>query len=122
MHKVRKAIIPAGGFGTRTLPATKVVPKELLPVVDKPLIQFIIEEIVESGIEEGILSPGREKGSIEDHFDSFTELELFLGEKEKARSPRYDKKAVKHGPHCGSEAVVPDGPRPRRPLCAKPHQ
>ncbi|MGD0232269.1 MAG: UTP--glucose-1-phosphate uridylyltransferase GalU [Syntrophorhabdales bacterium] len=83
MHKVRRAIIPAGGFGTRMLPATKVVPKELLPVVDKPLIQFIVEEIVGSGIEEVILITGREKGSIEDHFDSFTELELFLEKKKK---------------------------------------
>jgi UTP--glucose-1-phosphate uridylyltransferase len=81
MKKVRKAIIPAGGFGTRLLPATKVVPKELLPVVDKPLIQFIVEEIVQAGIEEVILITGREKGSIEDHFDSFTELELFLEKK-----------------------------------------
>jgi UTP--glucose-1-phosphate uridylyltransferase len=83
MLNVRKAIIPAGGFGTRLLPATKVVPKELLPVVDKPLIQFIVEEIAESGIEEVILITGREKGSIEDHFDSFTELELFLDKKNK---------------------------------------
>jgi UTP--glucose-1-phosphate uridylyltransferase len=83
MGMVRKAVIPAGGFGTRMLPATKVVPKELLPVVDKPLIQFIIEEIVGSGIEEVILVTGREKGSIEDHFDSFTELELFLEKKKK---------------------------------------
>ena len=83
MGKVRKAIIPAGGFGTRMLPATKVVPKELLPVVDKPLIQFIVEEIASSGIEEVILITGREKGSIEDHFDSFTELELFLERKNK---------------------------------------
>src|SRR5512147_2601767 len=83
MAKVKKAIIPAGGFGTRMLPATKVVPKELLPVVDKPLIQFIVEEVVGSGIEEVILVTGREKGSIEDHFDSFTELELFLEKKNK---------------------------------------
>lgn len=83
MKKVRKAIIPAGGFGTRMLPATKVVPKELLPVVDKPLIQFIVEEIASSGIEEVILITGREKGSIEDHFDTFTELELFLEKKKK---------------------------------------
>lgn len=83
MQKVRKAIIPAGGFGTRLLPATKVVPKELLPVVDKPLIQFIVEEVVGSGIEEVVLITGREKGSIEDHFDSFTELELFLEKKKK---------------------------------------
>jgi UTP--glucose-1-phosphate uridylyltransferase len=83
MGKVKKAIIPAGGFGTRMLPATKVVPKELLPVVDKPLIQFIVEEIAASGIEEVILVTGREKGSLEDHFDSFTELELFLQKKNK---------------------------------------
>jgi UTP--glucose-1-phosphate uridylyltransferase len=83
MGKVRKAIVPAGGFGTRMLPATKVVPKELLPVVDKPLIQFIVEEIAGSGIEEVVLITGREKGSIEDHFDSFTELELFLEKKNK---------------------------------------
>jgi UTP--glucose-1-phosphate uridylyltransferase len=83
MGKVRKAVIPAGGFGTRMLPATKVVPKELLPVVDKPLIQFIVEEIADSGIEEVILITGREKGSLEDHFDTFTELELFLERKNK---------------------------------------
>lgn len=83
MGKVKKAIIPAGGFGTRMLPATKVVPKELLPVVDKPLIQFIVEEVAASGIEEVILITGREKGSLEDHFDSFTELELFLEKKNK---------------------------------------
>jgi len=62
MKRVRKAIIPAGGFGTRMLPATKVVPKELLPVVDKPLIQFIVEEIAASGMEEVNLITGREKG------------------------------------------------------------
>lgn len=83
MKKVRKAIVPAGGFGTRMLPATKVVPKELLPVVDKPLIQFLVEEIASAGIEEVILITGREKGSIEDHFDTFTELELFLEKKKK---------------------------------------
>lgn len=83
MKRVRKAVIPAGGFGTRMLPATKAVPKELLPVVDKPLIQFIVEEIADSGIEEVILITGREKGSIEDHFDTFMELELFLEKKKK---------------------------------------
>lgn len=83
MKRVRKAIIPAGGFGTRLLPATKVIPKEMLPVVDKPLVQFIVEEIAQAGIEEVILITGREKGSIEDHFDSFTELEMFLEKKNK---------------------------------------
>jgi len=83
MKRVRKAIIPAGGFGTRMLPATKAVPKELLTVVDKPLIQYIVEEIAASGIEEVILITGREKGSMEDHFDTFTELEIFLEKKKK---------------------------------------
>ncbi|RPJ08418.1 MAG: UTP--glucose-1-phosphate uridylyltransferase GalU [Deltaproteobacteria bacterium] len=81
--KVRKAVIPAAGFGTRFLPATKVVPKELLPIVDKPTIQYIMEEIVSAGIEEVILITGREKGSIEDHFDTSTELESHLKKKGK---------------------------------------
>jgi UTP--glucose-1-phosphate uridylyltransferase len=80
---LRKALIPAGGFGTRLLPATKAVPKELLPIVDKPLIQFIVEELVESGFEELVLVTGRQKGSIEDHFDSMPELEGFLETKGK---------------------------------------
>lgn len=81
--KVRKAVIPAAGFGTRFLPATKVVPKELLPIVDKPTIQYIMEEVVSAGIEEVILITGREKGSIEDHFDTSTELENHLRKKGK---------------------------------------
>jgi len=81
MMKVRKALIPAAGFGTRFLPATKVVPKELLPIVDKPTIQYIMEEVVAAGIEEVILITGREKGSIEDHFDTSTELENHLRKK-----------------------------------------
>jgi UTP--glucose-1-phosphate uridylyltransferase len=84
MKTLRKALIPAGGFGTRLLPATKAVPKELLPIVDKPLIQFIVEELVESGFEELVLVTGRQKGSIEDHFDSLPELEGFLQTKGKA--------------------------------------
>jgi len=79
--KVKKAVIPAAGFGTRFLPATKVVPKELLPIVDKPTIQYIMEEVARSGIEEVILITGREKGSIEDHFDTSTELENYLRKK-----------------------------------------
>ena len=78
MKRLRKALIPAGGFGTRLLPATKAVPNELLPSVDKPLIQFIVEELVESGFEELVLVTGRQKGCIEDHFDSLPELEGFL--------------------------------------------
>ncbi len=81
--KVRKAVIPAAGFGTRFLPATKVVPKELLPIVDKPTIQYIMEEVAAAGIEEVILITGREKGSIEDHFDTSSELENHLKKKNK---------------------------------------
>jgi UTP--glucose-1-phosphate uridylyltransferase len=81
MIKVKKAVLPAAGFGTRFLPATKAVPKELLPIVDKPTIQYIMEEVVHSGIEEVILITGREKGSIEDHFDTSAELENHLRKK-----------------------------------------
>jgi len=81
--KVKKAVIPAAGFGTRFMPATKVVPKELLPIVDKPTIQYIMEEVALSGIEEVILITGREKGSIEDHFDTSSELENHLRKKGK---------------------------------------
>ena len=76
--KVRKAIIPAAGLGTRFLPATKAQPKEMLPIVDKPTLQYIIEEAVESGIEEILIITGRNKKSIEDHFDKSVELELEL--------------------------------------------
>lgn len=80
---VKKAVIPAAGFGTRFLPATKVVPKELLPIVDKPTIQYIMEEVVAAGIDQVILITGREKGSIEDHFDASSELENHLKKKGK---------------------------------------
>jgi UTP--glucose-1-phosphate uridylyltransferase len=80
---IKKAVIPAAGFGTRFLPATKVVPKELLPIVDKPTIQYIMEEVVGAGLEEVILITGREKGSIEDHFDASAELENYLRKKGK---------------------------------------
>jgi UTP--glucose-1-phosphate uridylyltransferase len=76
--KVRKAIIPAAGLGTRFLPATKAQPKEMLPIVDKPTLQYIIEEAVDSGIEEILIITGRNKKSIEDHFDKSVELELEL--------------------------------------------
>ncbi|QAA34684.1 UTP--glucose-1-phosphate uridylyltransferase GalU [Clostridium manihotivorum] len=76
--KVRKAIIPAAGLGTRFLPATKAQPKEMLPIVDKPTIQYIIEEAVASGIEEILIITGRNKKCIEDHFDKSVELEVEL--------------------------------------------
>ncbi|MFD1884190.1 UTP--glucose-1-phosphate uridylyltransferase GalU [Paenibacillus wenxiniae] len=81
--KVRKAIIPAAGLGTRLLPATKAQPKEMLPIVDKPAIQYIIEEAVASGIESILIVTGRGKRSIEDHFDHSVELELELAAKGK---------------------------------------
>lgn len=76
--KVRKAVIPAAGYGTRFLPATKNIPKEMLPIVDKPAIQYIVEEAVNAGIEEILIINGRNKGEIEDHFDKTPELEAAL--------------------------------------------
>ena len=81
--KVRKAVIPAGGLGTRFLPATKALAKEMLPIVDKPTIQFIVEEAKASGIEDILIVEGKQKRSIEDHFDSAPELEQNLKEKHK---------------------------------------
>ena len=72
--KVKKAIIPVAGFGTRFLPATKAQPKEMLPVVDKPVVQYLVEEAVASGVEEIIFVTGRGKRAIEDHFDVSYEL------------------------------------------------
>lgn len=83
LKKVRKAIIPAAGLGTRFLPATKAMPKEMLPIVDKPTIQYIVEEAIESGIEDIIIVTGKGKRAIEDHFDNNFELEHTLVEKEK---------------------------------------
>ena len=77
-NKIRKAIIPAAGLGTRFLPATKAQPKEMLPIVDKPTIQYIVEEAIASGIEEILIITGRNKKSIEDHFDKSVELEMEL--------------------------------------------
>lgn len=83
MTSVRKAVIPAAGLGTRFLPATKAQPKEMLPIVDKPTLQYIIEEAVASGVEEILIITGRNKKSIEDHFDKSVELELELENKGK---------------------------------------
>ena len=83
MKKITKAVFPAAGFGTRFLPATKSQPKEMLPIVDKPVIQYVVEEAVDSGITEIIIVTGRGKRAIEDHFDSSWELEHNLVEKGK---------------------------------------
>lgn len=80
MQKIRKAVIPAAGFGTRFLPETKAMPKEMLPIVDKPTIQYIVEEILASGIQEILIISGHAKRAIEDHFDSSPELEQHLKE------------------------------------------
>ena len=96
----RKAVIPAAGLGTRFLPATKATPKEMLPLVDVPTIQYIVGEIVASGITEVILVTGRGKSAIEDHFDVSPELERFLEEKgktdllEMVREVARDRKSV----------------------------
>ena len=81
--RIKKAVIPVAGLGTRFLPATKSMPKEMLPIVDKPTIQYIVEEAVASGIEDILLVTGRTKKSIEDHFDYCPELEMELAEKDK---------------------------------------
>lgn len=83
MKSVRKAVIPAAGFGTRFLPATKAMPKEMLPIVDKPTIQYIVEEALESGIQEILIISGHAKRAIEDHFDCSPELEMHLKEHHK---------------------------------------
>lgn len=78
IKKVRKAVIPAAGFGTRFLPATKAMPKEMLPIVDKPIVQYVVEQAVGAGIEEVIIVTGWHKRAIEDHFDKHFELEARL--------------------------------------------
>lgn len=81
-----KAVIPAAGFGTRFIPATKSQPKEMLPVYDKPTIQYVIEEAVQSGIDDILIITGRNKRSIEDHFDKSYELEYTLQKLERTGS------------------------------------
>lgn len=85
MIEIRKAVIPAAGMGTRFLPATKAQPKEMLPIVDKPTIQYIVEEIVKSGITDITIVTGRNKRAIEDHFDYSVELEYMLEKKQKLK-------------------------------------
>jgi UTP--glucose-1-phosphate uridylyltransferase len=90
--RIRKAVFPAGGLGTRFLPATKVIPKEMLALVDKPIIQYGVEEAIASGIEHIIIVTGRGKGTIEDHFDQSFELEAVL-----ERSGKHELLAVSRG-------------------------
>jgi len=90
--KIRKAVIPAAGLGTRFLPASKAQPKEMLPIVDKPTIQYVVEEAVDAGIEDILIITGRNKQSIEDHFDRSIELEQALGQKNKEQELQEMKK------------------------------
>ncbi|HCP00192.1 MAG TPA: UTP--glucose-1-phosphate uridylyltransferase, partial [Rhodospirillaceae bacterium] len=83
-NRVRKAIFPVGGMGSRFLPATKAMPKEMLPVVDRPLIQYAVDEARAAGIEQFIFVTGRGKSAIEDHFDRSVELEMLLAGKGKS--------------------------------------
>ena len=83
LKQIKKAIIPAAGLGTRFLPATKAMPKEMLPILDKPTIQYIVEEAAKAGIEDIIIVTGKHKRAIEDHFDNQKELEMILQEKGK---------------------------------------
>ena len=93
-QRVRKAVLPVAGLGTRFLPATKAMPKEMLTVVDRPLIQYAVEECLAAGIEEFVFVTGRNKGALEDHFDSAYELEATLEQRGKARELRQTREAT----------------------------
>ena len=96
MQKIRKAVIPAAGFGTRFLPETKAMPKEMLPIVDKPTIQYIVEEIRSSGIDQILIISGHAKRAIEDHFDSSPELEQHLYESGKGEPAEGNPEDFRH--------------------------
>ena len=100
MIKVKKAVFPVAGFGTRFLPATKAMPKELLPIVDKPLIQYAAEEAVAAGIDTLIFVTGRNKRAIEDHFDNNSELETALRAKGKIEEAEMIKNILPKGVEC----------------------
>jgi len=93
-NKITKVVIPAAGWGTRFLPATKAMPKEMLPIIDKPIIQYVVEEAVASGIEDVILITGWQKRAIEDHFDRSTELEKFWNHRAKIKLLTLSKKSL----------------------------
>ena len=100
MKKIRKAVFPVAGFGTRFLPATKAMPKELLPIVDKPLIQYAAEEAIVAGIDTLIFVTGRNKRAIEDHFDNNRELEIALRSKGKNYQAEMVKNILPEGVEC----------------------
>ena len=98
--KIRKAVFPVAGFGTRFLPATKAMPKELMPIVDKPLIQYAVEEAISAGIDTLIFVTGRNKRAIEDHFDTNKELELMLLAKGKKAQADMVRNIIPDGVEC----------------------
>ena len=100
MQKVRKAVFPVAGFGTRFLPATKAMPKELMPIVDKPLIQYAAEEAIAAGVDTLIFVTGRNKRAIEDHFDNNLELEMALRAKGKEDQAEMVKNILPEGVEC----------------------
>ena len=100
MKKLRKAVFPVAGFGTRFLPATKAMPKELLPIVDKPLIQYAAEEAISAGIDTLIFVTGRNKRAIEDHFDANNELEFLLRAKGKDAQADMVRNIIPNGVEC----------------------
>jgi len=102
---IRKAVIPAAGLGTRFLPATKAVPKEMLPVVDTPAIQYVVEEAVRAGLTDVLMITGRSKGALEDHFDRVVELELVL----EAKGDLAKLAAVQESTHLGDVHFVRQG-------------
>ena len=117
--RVRKAVFPAAGLGTRFLPATKAQPKEMLPLVDKPIIQYGVEEAVASGVDNIILVTGRGKNAIEDHFDVSVELETFLEARGKTRAARGDPQDLEPDQLRVRPAGRAARPRPRRPRDAR---
>jgi len=100
MKKIRKAVFPVAGFGTRFLPATKAMPKELLPIIDKPLIQYAAEEAISAGLDTLIFITGRNKRAIEDHFDGNNELEIALRSKGKNKMADMVKNILPNGIEC----------------------
>ena len=100
MQKIRKAVFPVAGFGTRFLPATKAMPKELLPIINKPLIQYAVEEAISAGIDTLIFITGRNKRAIEDHFDSNSELEAALYSKGKRKQANMIRNILPSGVEC----------------------
>ena len=120
--RVRKAVFPAAGLGTRFLPATKAQPKEMLPLVDKPIIQYGVEEAVASGVSNIILVTGRGKNAIEDHFDVSVELETFLEARGKTRAARRDPEDLEPDQRVLRAPGGAARPRPRRAGHARPRR